>query len=282
MVKKTKQPHLTELFTHGQEVTLSVYANNQNYEIEVWMQRPNPVQRDKAQKMARAKRAASKAAMVSGEDALSVESEIDEMEKEEICKSIIEFSANDLEEQAKNEVLYDKEIGSDWTAEGHDYFSLLEAHGNRMNELLEFNESLEEGQEEQFIEVSKDEELVAIMDLIEKFETEKKERLVLIKEAKTEALMRRKESELRKEFKKKWVDVEAGLAYYQEYRLWMLYYAIRNTDNHSQFYFDAPGDVLELPQMVQVQFFSAYEAIDMGIEDIKNWLSLLNSYSLSE
>jgi hypothetical protein len=151
-----------------------------------------------------------------------------------------------------------------------------------MGELLEHNEALEEGQEEEIIELGTDEELVRIMDLIEQFEEEKKERQEAIADLKLEELMRSKESELRKEFKKRWVDIEAGLAYYQEYRLWMLYYAIRDIDNHATLYFQDPNDVLELPSTVQAQFFSAYEAIDMGVEDIKNWLSLLNSYNLSE
>lgn len=279
---KTKTPHLTELFVHGQDVTISVYANGQNYEIDVWMQRPSPVHRDKAQKKARARRAATKAMMLSGEEQLAVEQEIEEMDKSEIVDSLVEFDANDMSERAQNDILYDKDVGSDWSGEGNDYTALLEAHGDRMNELLEFNEALEEGQEDQAIVASEDEELLRIMDLIEKFEKEKAERLVEIKDLSKEKYMRRKESELRKEFKKRWTDIEAGLAYYQEYRVWMLYYAIRNEGNHSEFYFENSDDVLELPQMVQAQFFSAYEAIDMGVEDIKNWLSLLNSYNLSE
>ena len=279
---KTKTPHLTELFVHGQDVTISVYANEQNYEVEVWMQRPNPVHRDKAQKKARARRAATKAIMLSGEEQLAVEQEIEEMDKSEIADSLVEFDANEMSERAQNDLLYDKDIGSDWSGDGNDYTALLEAHGDRMNELLEFNEALEEGQEDEIIALSEDEELVRVMGLIEDFEKEKAERLKEIKSITKEDYMRRKESELRKDFKKRWTDIEAGLAYYQEYRVWMLYYAIRNVDNHSEFYFDNADDVLELPQMVQAQFFSAYEAIDMGVEDIKNWLSLLNSYNLSE
>jgi hypothetical protein len=110
--KKTdKKPHLTDLFVHGQDVTISVYANSQNYEIDVWMQRPSPVHRDKAQKKGRSRRAAQKALMLSGEEALAVEQEIDEMDKDEVAKSIIEFDANDIGEQAQNEVLYKEDIG---------------------------------------------------------------------------------------------------------------------------------------------------------------------------
>ena len=282
MSKKTKTPHLTELFVHGQDVTISVYANGQNYEVDVWMQRPSPVQRDKAQKKARARRASAKVGMLTGEDALSVEQEIEEMDKDEIAESLVGFDVNEMGEQAQNEILYDEDFGSDWTPDGFDYFGLLEAHGSRMNELLEYNDALEEGQEEEIVDVGNDDELKNLMGVIDKFEKEKAERLESIKEAKTESYMRKKESELRKDFKKRWIDIEAGLAYYQEYRLWMLYYAIRTEDNHHEFYFKNSNDVLELPSTVQAQFFSAYEAIDMGVEDIKNWLSLLNSYSLSE
>ena len=276
-----KRPHLRDLYGEGEEITVKVWSGEEMVEVPVWLRRPNPLDQQDAQRKGRAARARTKLRMSKGDELLALEQEVTALSKEQLVDQLISFSNSEFDSTAQNDVLYNKKVGSDWSEEGEDLHAVTSAYQARWMEIVELNEEREK-EEVPVVAPESDEELQRLQGVIDEFEKQVRQQVVDLIEDEKKELLTFKRSDLDKKLVSKNIDVEADLDFYQEYQLAMLFYSCRDPENKTEPYFASPREILEYPQMVRTQLSTAYEAMEMGVENIKNWLSLLSSSDSSE
>ena len=276
MVKKDKQPHIRDLFVRGEDAEVRFFAEGEMQHIPVYLKKPTPLEQQEAQRKARIVKARTRLRLAEGEDRLALEQELGSLEKDDLIGVLMSFHASELDQRAHNDVLYGKDYGSDWSSEGEDMIALSQAHTDRWGEIIDDNE-LRAKEEVELVDTDKDPELMRIQAKIDKFNEEKTERENDLVESKMADMRKWKKSTVFEKAMDKYVEVEADLAFYQEYQLYMLYEAVRFPDDHAKHYFQSPNEILEYPQVIRAQLSAAYEAMDMGAEHIKNLGSLLSS-----
>lgn len=270
--------HLSDLFTKGEVVTITDSEDN---EYEVFVRRPAPTQQQAALDAANARMASYTVQYdeKEGERYVAISAAVKSVtDKDELIDQLMMYEESDLKQQAYNEVLYDKSVGSIWAdikedEEGEEYLEILTAIGTRWEEINRYNETVEDDN----IVPENDEALTALTAKQEKFQAEVDERAeVLIANARLKHV-NKPLAQLQNELIKKGIDVEAKLYWYEEYQVKMLYYACRYADDQKKLYFEDPYDVLELPQYIRAKLFKAYEEAELGSEEVKNSLSLPTS-----
>jgi len=276
MAKDKKQPHIRDLFVRGEEAEIRFFAEGEMQHISVYLKKPTPLEQQEAQRKARIVKARTRLRLSDGDDRLALEQELASLEKDGLIDVLMSFHSGELEQRAHNDILYSKEYGSDWTSTGEDMIALSQAHTDRWGEIIDDNE-LRAKEEVELVDTDKDPELMRIQKKLDKFNKEKTERESDMTEKKVADMNKWKKSTVFDKTMEKYVEVEADLAFYQEYQLCMLYEAVRFPDDHVKHYFQSPDEILEYPQVIRAQLSAAYEAMDMGAEHIKNLGSLLSS-----
>jgi hypothetical protein len=275
--------HLSDVFRSGLDVEVQApnYEDPNNPLIyTIWMQRPAAHQHEEAMNKARAKQARIRRQYTDKEsdEYVSMWLQVADFEElDDLVESLLAFSENDHRQKAYNEILFSKEVGSDWGPGGSRYLDLLGAVADRMDWILKHNEELAEEDDHLRVWPENDEELLALQAEADTFEKEVEVRMAEMKEAAIAELKTHSTEALRKRLFKKMVDTEAGLAWLQEYRTLMVFYACRYSDDHRRLYFKSPESLWELPDSVRSQLFNAWQDLDAGTDDIKNSLSLLPS-----
>ena len=278
MAKDKKQPHIRDLFVRGEEAEVRFFADGEMQHISVYLKKPTPLEQQEAQRKARIVKARTRLRLSEGDDRLALEQELTSLDKDDLIGVLMSFHKGELDQRAYNDVLYSEDYGSDWTSTGEDMIALSQAHTDRWSEIIDDNEIRVE-EEIELVDTDKDPELMRIQAKIDKFNEEKLERETEMTDKKIADMRKWKRSTVFEKTMEKYVEVEADLAFYQEYQLYMLYEAVRFPDDHVKHYFQSPDEILEYPQVIRSQLSSAYEAMDMGAEHIKNLGSLLNSSS---
>jgi hypothetical protein len=274
-------PHLRELFKEGQDIIVKVFSNGENIEVPVFMRRPSPLDQQEAQRKGRASKARMKVRLSKGDEYDAVVQEVDEMSKSDICDRLMAFARSNFESAAHHEVLYKDGVGDDWSADGRDIMTISDAFYDRWNEIQQLNIAREE-EELEPIQVDGDAELLRLQAVIDEFEEQVSLRAEELRADEKSNLMKLGRSELEQQLIKKTIDVEADLEFFQQYQLNMLYHTCRDPEDHSKPYFSSPEEIMEYPQMVRTQLQTAYDTQELGVDNLKNWLSLLNSSDSSE
>lgn len=276
MVEKT--PHLSDLFKSGQLVKVQVADPEdpeRDIDLELWFQRPTAVQQQEALTKARAKQARlqEKVSDRDSDEFLSIKQSVSELNTiDDLVEALYAFEEGELRQEAYNEVLYNKDVGSDWGEEGEIYLDLLGGIRDR------FEEIVGEGVDDESMKaVDEDEEIKNLQAVQEKFESEVEAQLEQKATVKRAALANGTAEDLREALIKKLIGVEGGMAWMQEYRIRMLYYTVRYPDNHKKLYFKNPDDIWDLPDSVRDQLQNLWDETDQDLSDLKNSLSLLRS-----
>ena len=272
---KDKQPHIRDLFVRGEKAEIRFFADGQMQHIEVYVKKPTPLEQQEAQRKARIVKARTRLRLSEGDDRLALEQELSSLDKDGLIEVLMSFHTSELDQRAHNDVLYG-DYGSDWSSTGEDMIALSQAHTDRWSEIIDENE-IRAKEEIELVDTDKDPELMRIQEKIDKFNEEKAEREKDMTDSKLADMRKWKRSIVFDKAMEKYVEVEADLAFYQEYQLHMLYEAVRYPDDHAKHYFQSPNEILEYPQVIRAQLSAAYEAMDMGAEHIKNLGSLLSS-----
>lgn len=277
-----KQKHLRDLFNHGENITISVYSEGEMHEIELFMARPNPMQQGEAARAGRTARARARARYVDGDEALALRQEIDLMTKEELVTQIMGYQAREYADIARNDVMFNDDVGSDWgETDGRDILGITAAYTDRYNELSIINEEREE-EEQELINIEADGELLQLRAIVNEFETEVDARAAELQDEDRAAHMRKKRSVLIEYLYKKSIEVEGDLEFYQFYQTYLIWAICRDPQDHGKHYFQSTEEYMSFPLTVRSQIQAAYEAMEMGVSDVKNWLSLLPSSDSSE
>ena len=268
-------PHLSDLFSKGETVTVTD-ANGTEYSI--FVRRPGPNQQQAAVDAANARMASytiqyeEKSGPRYESIAAAVRSTDD---KEELVDQVVMYVESEVRQQAYNDVLHDPEVGSDWSSDdGSSYVDILAALTARLEEIKHYNSEV--GPSDR-IDVESDDIANGLMERQSAFEREVDERAAVLMEEERAKHRNKPVAQLQNELIKSGIEVEGKLYWYEEYQMKMLYYACRYPDDVSRLYFDDPYDVLELPQYIRERLYREYENLELGSEQLKNSLSLLNS-----
>jgi hypothetical protein len=269
------------LFKVGKVVTVTIPSDDEPLEFEIYLRKPTVAQQQEAREKARARQHRRKREFKDTEsDAyMSLWEEIEAYEdKAATINALVQFTESDLRTRAYNDTLFDPEYGSDWGEHGETLVSALDAIQQRWDEIERHNDALGDEDADMRVIPGEDPELQELRTEQVKFEDEVQTRLDYLLDQEREKYKGRSLEALRKQLVKKSVDLEGDMAWYQEYRLQMLWNACRDNEDRKQRYFSHPDEVLELPQYVQTQLFNAFDALDRG--DPKNLASpLLSSLS---
>lgn len=275
-----KVPHLSDLFETGTLIKLSL---GEDAEIELWLEKPATVQQDDAINKAKAKRARVMVAHrdEKSDEFVALDAEMKGMSRDALTDQLLQIKDDDFRKQATSEVLYGDQ-GTDWGEQGEDYIDLLDAVNQRIIEIREHNDSLTEDDSHLIILAGKDEELLRLEEVSKKFGAEVDERRQVLADGETALLGNAETEELRERVHESRVELDAHLAWFQEYRMRMLYYSVRYPGKHEKRYFDNMDQLMQLPGWVQQALLGQYDEFETGGESTKKLLSLLSSSDLSE
>lgn len=278
-----KTPHLSDLFKTGKEVKLTVELDGKEQEIIIWMRKPLPAQHQEAMNKARGKQARLRRRYKDQEsdEYLALEAEADQFdETDDLMTAILQFENQRLRTQSYNDVLYDPDVAPKdddgewrWGQDGSYYLEMLMGLGDRLEEIRKFNDELDEGDQHLRIIPAEDEELVALEKQQKEMEDTVDVRFEELNEVEKSKLRTKKVAELRKILMKKLIDAETSMTWYEEYRMWMLYFSCRESTDHSELYFRDPDDVSQLPNHLVNYLYEALDELDTGA-DSKNLPSL--------
>lgn len=269
-----RNPHLSDLFETGKEITLNFGEDK----IVLWLEKPATVQQDDAMNRAKAKRARIMNAYrdPSSDLSLSIDAELLSHRRPKLLEQIAQLNEQDFRRQATQEVLHGPE-GSDWGENGEDYLDLLAAIEERITEIHDHNEALADEDTHLALGLATDEELSRLEAKADEFSEEVTARVAHLNVQEERRLESLNDSALREMLRERRVELEAELAWYQEYRQRMLYYTVRYPDKHERLYFSNLDQMLNLPAWLQQQLLNLYDQFDQGGEDTKKLLSLLSS-----
>lgn len=261
--------HLRDLVNVGKVVDVEVQnIDGTESVVQVYVRKPGSVQQDDAMNKARAAQARKRLAFKKkdSEDYLNLIDTVSELTVDELSEMIVRLSAN-FGEQAHNDVLFSKEHGSDWGEEGVEFTSLRDALEDRLVEILDINDGL--GDEDKIV-ANLDDEVIRIRARLDKFAIEVQDRKAQLERREVIKLKKKKEEELREKLVDEMVATEANITWYQEYLLWMHYYACRDVTNPTLSYFDNITEMRDLPQYVYRQLSSAYDNMTLDGGELKN------------
>lgn len=274
--------HLSELFHSGEEVDIEVFNEHDPdnpLKFPVWIRRPTVGQQEECRAKANAKQHRRKRQFKDkeGDAWLGMwETSVDPLtSKTEVVEAIVSYDESRLKSQAYNEVLFG-DTGSDWGTDGQGLLNALEAVQQRIDEIGRLNDALDEEDSDLAISFSEDEELLGLQADYDRFVDEQEARFQELREAYVREFDGMTMDQLRRKLTKKIVELEGDMAWYAEYKMRMLYHAVRKVDSHNDHYFGSLEDILELPGHVQTQLMAALDNIDRG-GDAKNSDSLLES-----
>lgn len=271
----SKRPHLEDLFNKGETITIT---DSEGTEYEIFVRRPTSNQQQVALDAANAKMASytiqyenkegprydSVAAMVRAED-----------DKDALIDQIIQYASGDARQEAYHETLYG-EHGGVWDGKdgGRSYLDTLSAIQERIAEIERYNSEIEE---DDHINREDDEILLGLLKTEEEFQAEVKVREDELMDVERQKHANKPVAQLQNELIKFGIETEGKLYWYEEYQTKLLYYACRDPEETSELYFSNPWEIMELPTYIRTTLYKAYEALELGSEEVKNSLSLPSS-----
>ncbi len=271
--------HLRDLIGAGETVTIK---DSSDTEYQIFVVRPSALQQDHARSEANGSMARMKLEALNKKgdkyDALALSfAELDD--HDELVDRRLQYEEGDIRDAAFNDIMYgldDDGEPNKWQKDDY-YLEVIQGLAKRASEIKTYNEQMKEAGSDEHIAEADDEELVELTAEHEKFRAEVDEVVEESLSVERAKFVKETVEELREALLQLALDLEAKMGWYQDFQLKMLYYACRYNDDKKKFYFDSPEDVMEIPDYVRTQLFTAYESVERGTDDLKNALSLPSS-----
>lgn len=281
-------PHLKELFKTGEMLTIPVMDpsdHEKTIDVDIWIRKPTSSQHEEALTKGRSA-SARRRNLYRDKDSdlyVSLVEEVNEYKtKDELVEKLLSYEDANLRQKAYHEVLFvetddDEEEEPRWGRDGRIYVDLLTAVRERYLEIQHYNSELTEDEEHLRIKLETDEELLRLNEEQDEFQREVEERFKKMRSHEAVKLHDKTEIKLREELRKRLMELDIGMTFYQEYKSRLLYFSCRHPEQKDRLYWDSPNDIWEQPQFVQQAIMSAVDAMELGPDEIKNSLSLLSS-----
>jgi hypothetical protein len=282
-----RPPHLKDLFKTGEMIEIPV-LNPEDPEdpikVQIWLRKPTSSQHEEAMNKGRAAQARRRSQYRDKDSDLyvSLQEEIDSYTtKEDVVERLLTFEESKRRNQAYHETLYvetdDDEEEPRWGKEGSIYIDLLTALRERYEEIQRHNAEITPDQEHLKIKLETDEEILRLNAEEEEFQGEVESRVTALYEREKALLMGKPSAELRETCIKRMMELDLSMIFYQEYKSNLLFHACRLPDQKDRYYWDSPADLWDQPQYVQMAIINAMDELEMGVDELKNSLSLLSS-----
>lgn len=231
-----KRRRLSELYVEGDEVRFNkngVVGQNDvepsDLDVVIWVQPPNPLQREEAVRAAQSARSRAMLAVKDEETRNYLEAEefVSDLSREDMENYLVDAQTRDVRQRAMRDVLSREE----W-----EDFTVLQ-------------DSMREWEEAGFPE---GEEWEPLIRRDEEYGNQIKERVKEIIEDTREGLKLIGDEELRRRAKKRFAESLGNEAFMQAYERHMLFYGCRDDEDHELLFFSEVNELQQQPEFVQV------------------------------
>lgn len=216
-------------------------------DVVVWIQPPDPLQREEAVRAASAAKARALIGMRNPESQVSLEAEmtLGELDMDALRDYIVDATTRDVRSRAMRDVLA-KEEWEDFTA---------------------LQDSMREWEEAGFPETD---EWAGLMERDREYGRQIQERVTEIIEDTRDGLKLIGEDELRKRSKKRYAETVGNQAFMQAYELHMLFFGVRDGDDHLELFFEEADEIKEQEEFVQIAMAEALSKFISDPREAKN------------
>lgn len=250
MSAKTKK--LFDLYVTGTTYTIT----DGSIEETVWLQKLNQHEAEIAYRKANAKRAAymiSKKYDEQNENTLAVRGEYDLLF--ESRETMIDYLGNEAVGRAYEAKEAELAATDEWSKDGL-YQGMLDAWRDEMGE--------------RYARDPEDPEAKALFEEMKRFTEQLEGVLQDVKDEETAHMERWDDQKIEDALLDKLMLTEADSVWLGEYKMWELYFAVREADNHANRYFDDREQLNLLSLDVQVGLMQAYMALTVDIIEGKD------------
>jgi hypothetical protein len=228
-----KRRRLSELYVKGKDVRFNeggvvADGDESDDDIVVWVQPPDPFQREEALRAAQAAKARARAGAKDPESQTSLEADelLSELEADDLSDFLVDQMVGELRPRAIRDVL-----GRD---EWEDFTAL--------------QDSMREWEEAGYPET---EEWAPLIERDKAYGEQIQERMKEVLEDTRESMKLLPAEEVKKRVRKRLVDQVANQAFMQAYEIHMLYYSCRDDENHTELFFEDFNELKSYEAVVQ-------------------------------
>lgn len=242
---------LTDLYVKGTSCTVT----DGQGDIEVWLQKLNPLERENAARRAGAERARM-VAFYEDKDSDEYQSAVNDVldfyqDRESLTTMIIRNDVMRAQARIEAELAGDGE----WSKDGL---------------LVGLIDAWQDGLSDRYAEDPNDPEASRVFKMLEKFDTQVQEeviaeRLRLEKDMGSHTL-----EELRDKAVERLIDAKAISAFIEEFEIQRLLYSVRDPEKHDEYYFTNRLEVKTLDEKIREQLSAAYSDLEIDLVEGKD------------
>jgi hypothetical protein len=247
-----KRRRLSELYVKGKDVHFNeggVVADGDEADddIVVWVQPPDPFQREEAIRSAQAAKARARitAKEPDSQTALEVEELLSELDESDLCEFLVDQMVGELRPRAIRDVL-GREEWEDFTA---------------------LQDSMREWEEAGYPETD---EWAPLIARDKAYGEQIQDRMKEIMDDTRESLKLLPEEEIKKRVRKRVIDQASNQAFMQAYEINMLYYSCRDDEDHSELFFENIEEIRSHEPVVQQGLADALSSFINDPAEAKN------------
>ena len=256
-----KRRRLTDLYLTGQELTINDDSGEDP--IEIYMSKISPIeQRDAADNATKARAGVLviKNSPNAAADRLIYEDQLYDLGLDS-REGWVEFLGAEKIQQA--ELSAEERLGSEGEWAENDYLkSLQEAWNDGLRDKWIANAAIDEDSDEE-----PDEEANKIYDELKRFTDLVREEMVGEVEAIHAEYEHKSDDDLKRDVVNRIIESEADFAWLNEFAHWQLFYAVRESDDHKQRYFESREEVDALDNRILTELIAKYR--EMTVEGVE-------------
>lgn len=220
-------------------------------EVAAWVQSPSPLQREQALRDSQAARARALVRARRDEDSpehLTSLAFLVEMEDETLIEYVMTSTQDERRGDAMREVLAEEE----W------------------KDITDYQEAFRQFEDMSEEELKDNEEYQALLDLDQKLGEQVDERAAELYEAEREVLKLKGRKQVEKEALERRVEIAASQSFMAEYERQMMFYSVRDVDDHGVLFFESARECAEQEDEIRAVFADALEPFITDVGEAKN------------
>jgi hypothetical protein len=251
-----KARRLADLYVVGQMIKID---DGQGDPVEVWLQKLNPIEQEKAMRQANAARSRflSIRKNMDSDEYQSLNSQVyDVGDKQQLIEYLIAPEMGKLAVARESEISEEEEWSKDNYLQG-------------LRDAWEGDDDTP-GMYERYHTDPEDPEAKAVFEGLKKFTLQVEKSLEGEKKALIRDLEGRDIDKLREDVLVQLIDVQADIEWMKEFRQAEVYYAAREPSDHKRRYFNGREEVGELSMEVQTRLLEAYRSLSVDVIEGKD------------
>lgn len=255
-VRAPVRRRLTDLYIKGRLLALAD-DNPDEDPIEVWISKISPLQKREAADHANVKRVAVLALKDAPPSDPGRIQYFENLDSSMLSTRELKVSFLIAPELNKVEMALEAEVGARERWATDDY-------------LLSLQRAWNEGMEEKYLKDPDDEEAARVFNALSEYTEEVNS---LLQKAREELEVKYKgshESTLNEKCVDRLIEIDGEFSWYEEFRRWQLYFAVRRVDDHKELYFEDKAEVDELDSRVFDEIYKAFDDLNVSLIEGKD------------